>query len=77
MKNKMDGQQEDRSPWRDGFAAAAQFARDMGMRRRAGFNPYGFEIFEPTLSESSELAKAMGFRNSEAFSEPNFNGFGF
>lgn len=61
---------EDRSPWRDGFAAAAQFAREMGLRRRAGFNPYGFEIFEPAMDAGSAEFMLKGF------SQPDFNGPG-
>lgn len=67
MKQYVDS--SEREPFKDAAAWAAKFAREMGMRRRAGFNPYGFELFEPAL-ESGLVGQVAGF------TEPNFNGFG-
>lgn len=56
-----------KEPFKNADAAAAKFAREMGMRRRAGFNPYGFELWSFCESpEPAGLQQPMGFYKEAA-----------
>lgn len=61
----MENKKEERSPWADGFAEAARFAREAGLRRRAGFYTGGLELWSFGDSEPAYNGAVSGFRGGK------------